>query len=385
MDLSFLTPVLDRLKLPHDPWLETGLLAIILAALALLIYRLVFWITRRLVRSDGTADKVLRRISPPLQSVLVFLALDAAWSAAPDNLLGLTLADRITTLGLIMSGTWMLVALLHLASDRLESHYAATTSEDPFYSRRVRTQSRMLTRVLASIVIILGAAAALMTFPSVRHLGTSLLASAGLAGIVAGFAARPVLGSLIAGVQIAITQPLRLGDVLIVEQEWGTVEEITGTYVVFKTWDERRLIIPLEYFTDHVFQNWTRSSTTLLGSVFLWVDYGTPLDGLRNELERLCKAAPEWDKRTCVLQVTDTNEKAMQLRALVSAPDASRAWDLRCKVREGLIRWLRANTPDNLPRLRTGLDGMLDTPRTGPGKRERISRGNDDGATPHAH
>lgn len=358
-DLPFISQLLDRLKLPHDPWLETGLLAILVVTVILLGYRLIYAIALRVMPKEGNGSRVLRRISPPLHFLLLCLALDAVWSAAPDNLHGLTLADRITTLGLIMSGTWMLVALVQLSSEGLERHYAAV-SNDPFYARRVRTQSRLLTRVFASLIIIIGTAAALMTFPSVRHLGTSLLASAGLAGIVAGFAARPVLGNLISGVQIAITQPLRLGDVLIVEQEWGTVEEITGTYVVFKTWDERRLIIPLGYFTDNVFQNWTRSSTTLLGSVFLWVDYGTPLEGLRTELKRLCEAAKEWDKRTCVLQVADCNEKAMQLRALVSAPDASQAWDLRCKVREGLIAWLRLNAPENLPHVRADMHGSID-------------------------
>ena len=177
-----------------------------------------------------------------------------------------------------------------------------------------------------------------------------------MAGLVAGIAARPVLGNLIAGLQIALTQPIRIDDVLIVEGEWGRVEEITGSYVVVRIWDDRRMIVPLEWFIQHPFQNWTRTTSELLGTVHLWVDYAMPLVPLREELERICRSAPEWDGRLCLLQVTDSSERALQLRALVSARDASIAWDLRCRVREGLVEFIRKNYPECLPRLRGSLE-----------------------------
>jgi hypothetical protein len=179
-----------------------------------------------------------------------------------------------------------------------------------------------------------------------------LLASAGVAGLVAGLAARPVLSNLIAGMQLALTQPIRLDDVLIVEGEWGRVEEITGAFVVLALWDERRLIVPLQWFIEHPFQNWTRSSAQILGTVFLWVDYHTPIELLRAELSRLCKISQDWDGRLALLQVTDTNEHAMQLRALVSASDSSRSFDLRCHVREGLIAFIGREHAGCLPRVR---------------------------------
>jgi len=187
----------------------------------------------------------------------------------------------------------------------------------------------------------------------VRQIGTSLLASAGLAGLAAGFAAKPVLGNLIAGLQIAISQPIRLDDVVIVEGEWGRIEEISGTYVVLKIWDERRMVIPLQYFIEKPFQNWTRSTSSLIGSVFLWVDYSLPLEELRAETERICKDIPHlWDGRVCVLQVTDTTDRAMQLRVLLSSVDSSRSWDARCHMRERLIAFVAKQYPQCLPQLR---------------------------------
>jgi small-conductance mechanosensitive channel len=202
-------------------------------------------------------------------------------------------------------------------------------------------------------VLIFGIALILMTFPAVRQIGTSLLASAGLAGLAAGFAAKPVLGNLIAGLQIAISQPIRIDDVVIVEGEWGRIEEITGTYVVVKIWDERRMVVPLQYFIEKPFQNWTRSTSSIIGSVFLWVDYSVPLEALRAETRRLCEEIPHlWDGRVEVLQVTDTSDKAMQLRILLSSVDSSRNWDARCYVRERLITFVNNRYPECLPQLR---------------------------------
>ena len=227
---------------------------------------------------------------------------------------------------------------------------------DNLQARRIQTQTRVLARTVMFFVLLIGAASALMTFPAMRQIGTSLLASAGVAGLVAGIAARPVLGNLIAGLQIALSQPIRLDDVVIIEGEWGRIEEITSTYVVVKIWDERRLVVPLQWVIENPFQNWTRTGSQLLGTVFLWVDYRVPLAPLRAELERVCALRPGVGRPGGWLQVVEASERGMQVRALVSAADASKAWDLRCRVREALIDFLQRECPEALPRLRAEID-----------------------------
>jgi small-conductance mechanosensitive channel len=208
------------------------------------------------------------------------------------------------------------------------------------------------------LVVIAGSAMGLMTFPSARQVGASLLASAGVVGIVAGIAARPVFSNLIAGLQIALTQPIRIDDVLIVKGEWGKVEEITGTYVVMKIWDERRMVIPLQWFIENPFENWTRTGSQILGYVYLYLDFAMPIDPIRAEAKRLTEAAPEWDQRVFGVQVSDVTDKTMQVRVLVSARDAGKAWDLRCRLREGLLAFLARDYPQYLPTVRVADSGM---------------------------
>lgn len=191
-----------------------------------------------------------------------------------------------------------------------------------------------------------------MTIPAIRQIGTGILASAGLAGLVVGMAMKPTFSSLVAGIQIALTQPIRLEDVVVVENEWGWIEEIETTYVVVRIWDLRRLVLPLSYFIENPFQNWTRTSADLLAYVILWVDYTTPIDELRQELTRILKSTNYWKGEVNVLQVTDSNERAMQIRALMDASDSSVAWNLRCVVREKLIAFLQQHHPQSLPRIR---------------------------------
>jgi small-conductance mechanosensitive channel len=195
----------------------------------------------------------------------------------------------------------------------------------------------------------------LMTFPKVQQLGTTILASAGIIGIVVGMAAQRTIGNFIAGLQIAFTQPIRLDDVVIVENEWGRIEEITLTYVVVKIWDLRRLIVPITYFIEKPFQNWTRTSADILGTVYIYVDYTVPVDSIREQLQKILNESELWDKKVCVLQVTNATERTVELRALMSAPDASTAWSLRCQVREKLIDFIRENYPHALPKLRAEL------------------------------
>jgi small-conductance mechanosensitive channel len=197
-----------------------------------------------------------------------------------------------------------------------------------------------------------------MLFEQVRGLGTSVLASAGVLGIVIGFAAQRTIANLFAGFQLALTQPIRIDDVVIVEGEWGRIEEITLTYVVVRIWDLRRLILPLSYFIERPFQNWTRREADILGTVFLYADYTIPVDALREELKRIAAQSPNWDGKVCGLQVTDATEQTIELRSLVSACDASKAWDLRCEVREKLIAFVQKNYPASLPKVRAELDAQ---------------------------
>ena len=264
--------------------------------------------------------------------------------------------QRVISVSIIAVFTWLALQAVTAVEQFILIKNPVDVS-DNLRARKIQTQARVLTKTLDVLVLILGIACILMTFPSVRQFGASLLASAGLAGLVVGFAAKPVLGNLIAGIQIAITQPIRLDDVVIIENEWGRIEEITGTYVVVRLWDSRRLVVPLQWIIENPFQNWTRQTSSLIGTVFFWMDYSIPLAPLRKEMERLCQKVPHlWDGEVCVLQVTDCNERAMQIRVLGSSADSSRNWDLRCYLRENLIAFVSVNYPDSLPRIRGTLD-----------------------------
>jgi len=239
------------------------------------------------------------------------------------------------------------------------------TAKDNLEARRVATQIRVIQRMIVAVIIVLTVAFMLMIFPRVRQVGVSLLASAGVLGIVLGFAAQKTLGNFIAGIQIALAQPIRLDDVVIVEGEWGWIEEIALTYVVVRIWDLRRLVVPISYFTEKPFQNWTRVSADILGSVFVYADYTVPVQAVREELTRLLKGDPRWDKKVNVLQVTEMKEHTVELRALMSAADSPTAWELRCAVREGLLRFLQQKYPQALPRTRVEMDKLSAEARTG--------------------
>lgn len=313
--------------------------------------RLATAIIGRLLAKHTNAMVLLKRCFPPLHWLLPILALQTIWELSPKAYPWLPALRHGTLLLAIASTTWLAVSLIFGIRDLILLRYPTETGDNNL-TRRVLTQATVLMRTLSGLVILLGISAALMTFPSVRQIGASLLASAGLAGIVVGFAAKPVLGNMIAGLQIALTQPMKIDDVVIVEGEWGRIEEISSSFVAIKIWDERRLIVPLQWFIEHPFQNWTRSSTQIMGTVFLWVDFSVPLEALRQELQKICQSATQWDGRVCSLIVTDTSERAMQVRALVSSADSGRNWDLRCLVRERLITFLQQKHPHALPRLR---------------------------------
>lgn len=337
--------------LTSHPWFNTGLAALIAVTVALLVHRIGALVVLRVTRPLVTVHTLARAAQRVTRILLPLLALQGVWQAAPDDLRGLAALRHLNALALIFCFTWLAVRLIGGFADAVLLRHSVDVA-DNMQARRIHTQTRVLARTAMIVVGILGTAMMLMTFPGARQVGASLLASAGVIGIVGGLAAKPVFSNLIAGLQIAITQPIRLDDVLIVEGEWGRVEEITGTYVVLRIWDERRLIIPLNHFIEQPFQNWTRASAQLLGSVFVHVDYATPLAPLRAEVERIVKAAPEWDGRFFNLVVTDATERTMQLRVLCTSANSGLSWDLRCKVREGLIDFMQREYPQHLPRLR---------------------------------
>jgi len=224
--------------------------------------------------------------------------------------------------------------------------------QDNLEARKVHTQMDIIIKILVFLIILIVVSMVLMSFDGFRRLGTSLLASAGLAGLVLGFAAQRSLGNLLAGIQIALSQPIRIDDVVIVEGEWGRIEEITLTYVVVAIWDKRRMILPISYFIERPFQNWTRTTAEILGTVFLYTDYTVPVDLLRDELHRILKESKYWDGKGWALQVTDSTERALELRALMSAPNSPDAWELRCEVREKLLAFIQREYPESLPRIR---------------------------------
>jgi len=228
-------------------------------------------------------------------------------------------------------------------------------AKDNLQARRMYTQLQTIRKVFTVIVFVIAVALVLMGFEQFRTLGTSILASAGLAGLVLGFAAQKIFANLLAGIQIAFTQPIRIDDVVIVENEWGWIEEITLTYVVVRIWDLRRLVLPISYFIESPFQNWTRVSADLLGTVFIYTDYTVPVEEVRQELHRILKSSDKWDGKVWGLQITNATERTMELRALMSTADSSLGWDLRCEVREKLIEFVQKKYPDALPKTRAEL------------------------------
>lgn len=293
-------------------------------------------------------------IQQPLRWVAAAFALTVVFHAAPADLRWVAIVRHLALLSVIGTLTWTAIALVHAGAAILALLHP-TDSRNNLAARRVQTQVRVIERTLSVLIGIVGVALALISFPGVREIGASLLASAGVAGLVAGLAARPVLGNLIAGMQIALTQPLRLDDVLVVEGERGRVEEIGSAYVVLRLWDERRLVVPLQALIEKPFQNWTRQSSRILGTVFLWLDPAMPIDPLRAEALRICEGLPEWDRRVCNVQVTDATQSAVQVRVLLSAADAQKSFDLCCKVREALVGFLHRRRPGTAATARPAL------------------------------
>lgn len=264
---------------------------------------------------------------------------------------------HILTVLLIASIANLCIQAIGLAREILIKNYDVK-AVDNLHARKIFTQFRIIERIAVFLIIIFAIAIALMTFDKIREVGVSLLASAGIVGIIVGFAAQKSLSTILAGVQIAIAQPIRIDDAVVVEGEWGRVEEIMLTYVVLKLWDERRLIVPINYFIDKPFQNWTRTSTELLGTILLYTDYSAPVDKMREEFNRILNETELWDKRASALQVTNATDKSMEIRMLASAANSTNTFELRCLIREKMIAFLQQTYPGSLPYTRMEVSNL---------------------------
>ena len=329
--------------------------AIIATLIALAVHSASISVLKRLANGRPFTTNVTRVAFRASQLCLVMFGLRIVLAGAPADTPGLVGLSHLANVALIVALTALAMKCIEALSLTIAQLNPVDVA-DNLRARRLITQARVLTRSAQAIVIILGLSFILLTLPGARQIGASLLASAGVAGLVAGIAARPVLGNFIAGLQIAFSQPIRIDDVLIVNGEWGRVEEIKGTYVVVRIWDERRMIVPLTWFIENPFENWTHTSSTILGTVFLWLDFSVPVEPLRAELDRICQASPLWDQRVCKVQVTDATDRAMQLRFLVSANNSGDAFELRCDIREGILAYVARHYPAGLPRLRSSID-----------------------------
>jgi len=333
-------------------WAVSAALLIGAAVAALLLHAAALFAARRLMGGQQPFLRtVLGATKGPTRLALLLIALAIALPAAP--LAGETTSALARLLGLatICLLGWIALTVLHIAADLYLMRFRLDV-EDNLLARKHITQVRVLERVMDVVIVLITVGFALMTFDAVRQFGITLFASAGVAGIIAGLAARPVLTNFLAGVQIAVAQPIRIDDAVIVENESGNVEEITFSYVVVRLWDLRRMVVPLSYFIEKPFQNWTRTGGELIGSVFLYVDHTAPVDAIRKKLSEIASQSKLWNGKVVSLQVSDCKESTIELRALISANSASAAWDLRCEVREKLIDFLQREYPSALPRRR---------------------------------
>ncbi len=337
--------------------LMIGLILLLIGALigllvAFIFFKLLDFYNRK--QSPQLTTSISKHMAAPIDVFLPLLFATFTLPLTPfDDQQRIFFRRLFEILNIAVFG-WLLIKVTYVVQDMLR-HRFQLSKADNIRERRLFTQLQFIKRVVIVLISFLTVAFILFTFEPVRTLGTGLLTSAGIAGVVVGFAAQRSLANLLAGLQIAFSQPIRIDDVLVVENEFGRVEEITLTYVVLRIWDQRRLILPLNYFIEKPFQNWTRTSANILGTVYLYTDYTLPIDELRTEFMRVLNNTDLWDKQVAGLELTDSKENTLQLRALMSASDSGVAWDLRCLVREKLVTFIQKNYPDALPKTRTEL------------------------------
>lgn len=338
-------------------WAQAIATLLVALACALIVHGIFYRIAERFVARRGLFWRSLvSRTRGPMRLLLIAAALAPAAAAAPLTAFETLAVDRIMIVAIVVLFTWVCQIFMHIWATVYLRRFKLDSPDNQLARQHV-TQTRILERVARVVIVIVGVSAALMVFPGVRQYGVSLLASAGAAGIIVGLALQPVLKNLFAGIQLAITQPIRLEDAVIVEGEWGRVEEITATYVVVRIWDLRRMILPLSYFIEKPFQNWTRDGAALIGSVMIYLDYAVPVDALRSRAQEIARSSPLWDGKVFALQVTDFRERVMEVRIIVGARNSGDAFDLRCLLREQVVGWLLENYPESLPRTRAELQG----------------------------
>ncbi|SDT79424.1 mechanosensitive ion channel family protein [Actinoplanes derwentensis] len=337
----------------------TALLAVAgAAAVAIIFVEIVHRIIKRIGRRSTLAADMARKIHRPFLAAVTLVAVQQAiriWAGEFPGRSGLV---HTLVLLVIAAFAWLVGAMLLVLEDVALAKWR-TDVPDNLRRRRIKTQVVMLRRVTVAIIVVLAGGVMLMTFPDIRALGASVLASAGLISVVAALAAQSTLGNVFAGLQMAFSDAIRVDDVVVVEQEWGRIEEITLTYVVVQIWDDRRLILPTSYFTTKPFQNWTRTSSAVLGTAEIDVDWSTPIEPVRAELQRVCDGSDLWNGKVCVLQVTQATDARIRLRALVSADDAAALWDLRCLVRERLVGWIWEHQRGSAPRVRAEVEAKV--------------------------
>lgn len=298
---------------------------------------------------------ILYRLGKAFNFFLPLLLLNMVLPLMRVNPKFVPVMSKAAEIALTLSFAALIIGVIKVMEDYVYHTYDLNKANN-LKERKIRTQLQFIRKLSISIILVLTACVILLSFDSLRKLGAGLLTGVGVSGIIIGFAAQKSLSNLLAGFQIAFTQPIRIDDVLVVEGEWGRVEEITMTYVVLNIWDQRRLILPINYFIEKPFQNWTRTGAEILGTAFFYMDYTVPVDKIRAEFERLLSLSPLWDKRAKALQVTNTSERTIEVRTLMSAATSGNAFDLRCYIRENLIKYIRENHPDSLPKTRAYIE-----------------------------
>ncbi len=333
-------------------WLASAIIFAVVISVTLFAHRLLFRLLTRLIEGkDLLWRSLVSRLKRVVRLAMLVAALSFGATIAPLTDLQSATVRHTLLIFFIVLVAWMAKIVKHIWMTVYLRRFKLD-AEDNLLARKHVTQTRIMERIADLLIVVVAISACMMTFDAVRQYGVSLLASAGVAGIVIGLALQPVLKNLFAGIQLAITQPIRIDDALLVEGEWGKVEEITSTYVVVQLWDWRRLILPLSYFIENPFQNWTRESSALIGTVMIYLDYSVPLEVIRRKVEEIAKDSPLWDRRVVNIAVTDFREAVMEIRILVSASNSGRTFDLRCEVREKLIDFIQREYPAALPRMR---------------------------------
>lgn len=336
-------------------WLHVSLMVAGAALAGLLAHLVLRTVLTRIAARRPLLSRAVALGVMPFRPLMMIVAILMVLPSLPLGAGALETAHRLLVVAMTAVIGWLAVRETALLGDWADIAFPLDRPNN-LEARQAHTRISILRRILMFVIVTLTTLLMLVAFPAMREVGLSLFASAGVAGLVLGIAARPALSNLIAGIQLALTQPIRVDDVVIVEGEWGWIEEITATYVVVRIWDLRRLVVPLAHFIEHPFQNWTRHNSDIMGTVFLYADYSLPIGEMRSELLRILENHPLWDRKVWTLVVTDATEKTIQVRALMSAASSGEAWDLRCDVREKLVDWMRREHPYALPRTRAEIE-----------------------------